>query len=105
MCDLARAICYFQATAGSLPFSGRLMGGWVTPVKPQPETSQSFAMQFQDGVREAPLRKLQGLFGHCPNGGGGLDPCPDGLGHLFREELSMFKGAVACFGGSEPLPG
>ena len=36
-------------------------------------------------VREAPLRKLQGQFGHCPNGGGGLDPCPDGLGHLFRE--------------------
>ena len=55
-------------------------------------------------VRQAPLKKSQGLFGHCPNGGG-LDPCPDGLGHLFREELSMFKGAFAWFGASEPLPG
>ena len=31
--------------------------------------------------------------------------CEDGSGHLFREELSKFKGAFACFGGSEPLPG
>ena len=49
-------------------------------------------------VREAPRKKLQGLFGHCPNGAGGLIACPDGLGHLFREDLSMFKGAFACFG-------
>ena len=55
-------------------------------------------------LREAPLKKLQGLFGHCPNGGG-LNACQDGLGNLFIEELSMFKGAFACFGGSEPLPG
>ena len=34
------------------------------------------------------------LFGHCPFGGG-LDPCQDGLGHLFREELSMFKWVFA----------
>ena len=27
--------------------------------------------------------------------GGGLDPCQDGLGHLFREELSKFKWAFA----------
>ena len=33
--------------------------------------------------REAPDKKMPGLFGHCPNGGGGLDPCPNGLGHLF----------------------
>ena len=50
-------------------------------------------------VGEAPLKKSQGLFGHCPNGGGGLGPCPNGLGHLYREELSMFKGAFACVGG------
>ena len=41
------------------------------------------------------------FFGHCPFGvglgGGGLNACQDGLGHLFREELSMFKGAFACF--------
>ena len=40
--------------------------------------------QKNQNVREAPLRKMQGLFRHCPNGeGGGLDPCPNGLGHLF----------------------
>ena len=49
--------------------------------------------------REAPLRKLQGLFGHCPNEGGVSNPCPNGLGHLFREELSMFKGAFSYFWG------
>ena len=59
--------------------------------------------RFALPLREAPLRKLQGLFGHCPNGGGGLDPCPDGLGHFFREELSMFKGAFACIGGVSTL--
>ena len=50
-------------------------------------------------IREAPLKKLQGLFGHCPNGVGGLNACLDGLGHLFREELSMFKGAFSYFWG------
>ena len=68
---------------------------------------------FEKMLREAPLRKTQGLFGHCPNGGGvstlarmvwgtyfekncpcskghllglgGLNPCQDGLGHLCSE--------------------
>ena len=30
-----------------------------------------------------------------PVWGGGLDPCQDGFGHLFREELSKFKWAFA----------
>ena len=43
-------------------------------------------------------------FGHCPFGGG-LNACPDGLGHLFREELSKFYWAYPCFwGGSKRLP-
>ena len=46
-------------------------------------------------VREAPFNKMPPLFGHCPFGGGGLNPCPDGLGHFFREEFSKFKGAFA----------
>ena len=51
---------------------------------------------FPGALREAPDKKMPGLFGHCPNGGGGgLDPCPNGLGHLFWEELFMFKGAFA----------
>ena len=38
--------------------------------------------------------------------GGGLNPCQDGLGHLFREELAKFKGAFACFwGGLNPGQG
>ena len=32
--------------------------------------------------------------------GGGLNACQDGLGHLFREELSKFKGAFAYGGAS-----
>ena len=43
-------------------------------------------------LREAPLRKLQGLFGHCQNGAGGLNAGQDGLGHPYiwvkmREEV------------------
>ena len=45
-------------------------------------------------------------FGHWPFfffffffGGGGLNAYPDGLGHLFREELSMVKWAFAHFWG------
>ena len=34
-------------------------------------------------------------------GGGGLNACPDGLGHFFREELSKFKRAFAWFGGGQ----
>ena len=47
------------------------------------------------GFREAPTEMSPLLFGHFPFGGGGLDPCQDGLGHLFREELSKFKWAFA----------
>ena len=34
-------------------------------------------------LREAALRKLQGLFGHCLNGEGGRNGCQDGLGHPY----------------------
>ena len=53
----------------------------------------------------SPSLKNVGSIWALPKWGGGLDPCPNGLGHLFWEELSMFKGAFAWFGGSEPLPG
>ena len=37
--------------------------------------------------------------------GGGLNPCPDGLGHFFKEEFSKFKRAFAWFwGGLNPCP-
>ena len=53
-------------------------------------------------LREAPLKKLQGLFGHCPNGGGGLNACPNGLGHLFREEVPQLKWAFfGLWGGKD----
>ena len=46
------------------------------------------------GIRALPVR------------GGGLDPCPDGLGHFFREEFAKIKWAFAWLeGGSKPLPG
>ena len=38
-----------------------------------------------------------------PVRGGGLDPCPDGLGHFFREEFAKIKWAFAWFwGGLNP---
>ena len=36
-----------------------------------------------------------------PVWGGGLDPCQDGLGHLFREELSKFKWAFGWLWGGQ----
>ena len=54
-------------------------------------------------VREAPTKMSPLLFGHCSFGGGGLDPCQDGLGHLFREELSKFKWAFALLWGVKML--
>ena len=45
--------------------------------------------------REAPTKKYLSSFGHCPFGGGGLNPCQDGLGHLFIGELSKYKQAFA----------
>ena len=49
-------------------------------------------------VREAPRKKIPKAFGHCPFGGGGLNPCPDGLGQLFWEEFAWF------WGGLDPCP-
>ena len=47
-------------------------------------------------LREAPLKKNAVSIWALPVwGGGGLDPCHDVLGHLFREELSKFKWAFA----------
>ena len=70
----------------------------VTPVVTRKEV-----MRY---VWEASLRKLQGLFGHCQNGAGGLNAGQDGLGHPYiwvkmREEvpqgarLSEGGGAIA----------
>ena len=60
-----------------------------------------FFDQWKDVVvlREAPLKKSCSQFGHCPFGEGGLNACQDGLGHLFREELSKFKWAFAWLWG------
>ena len=49
-------------------------------------------------LREAPFKKSPQAFGHCPFGGGGLTPCPDGLGQLFLEEFPSF------WGGLDPCP-
>ena len=38
--------------------------------------------------------------GERGEGEGGSNPCEDGLGHLFREELSRFKWAFTCFAAS-----
>ena len=43
--------------------------------------------------------KVAPSIGALPEWGGGLNDYQDGLGHLFREELSQLKGAFACFWG------
>ena len=56
-------------------------------------------------IREDPFAFMYSAFGHCPFGGGGLNAWPDGLGHLFREELYKFKWAFPCFlGGLNHCP-
>ena len=50
-------------------------------------------------IREDPFWLTPPTFGHCPFGVGGLNACPDGLGQLFKEELSKFKWAYPCFWG------
>ena len=59
------------------------------------EVKIDFREHTAGNLREAPFNNMPPLFGHCPFGGGGLDPCPDGLGHFFREEFSKFKRAFA----------
>ena len=48
------------------------------------------------------LQKNSRSYMHCPFGGRGLNPCPDGLGHFFREDQ---MGICLVLGGSKPLPG
>ena len=62
--------------------SGR--GAGIVQQRPEIQTDQTKA------IREAPFNKVPPLFGHCPFGGGGLNPCPEGLGHLFRDEHEQF---------------
>ena len=50
-------------------------------------------------VREYTFALTAPTFGHCPFGWVGLNAWPDGLGHLFREELPKFKWAFPCFFG------
>ena len=55
--------------------------------------------QILGALWEGPYQLLSPTFGHCPLGRGCLNACPDGLGHLFREELSKFKWVSPCFFG------
>ena len=57
--------------------------------------------QILGALWEGPYQLLSPTFGHCPLGRGCLNACPDGLGHLFREELSKFKWAFAWLWGGQ----
>ena len=48
---------------------------------------------LQLGVQSKKKRYFLGIFSQ--NGGGGLNPCQDGLWHLFLEEMTMYKWAFA----------
>ena len=50
-------------------------------------------------VREAPLKKLQGLFGHCPNGEGGSKRLPEWFGALIlRRIVHVQRGICLVWG-------
>ena len=52
-----------------------------------------------------PISIVEPYIWALPVWGGGLNACPHGLGHLFREELSKFKWANPCFlGGLNACP-
>ena len=54
-------------------------------------------------IREAPLRKTQGLFWHCPNGGGGSRPLPEWFGALIlRRIVHVQRGICLFLGGLNP---
>ena len=60
---------------------------------------------FAACVREAPMRKMQGLFGHCPNGGGVSTLAQMVWGTYFEKNIPCSKGHLLGLRGSEPLPG
>ena len=59
----------------------------------------------EEHLREAPLKKLHPLLGHCPKGGGVLMLARMVWGTYLEKNSPSSKGHLLVFGGSEPLPG
>ena len=50
-------------------------------------------------IGEAPVKKMPGLFGHCPNGGGGSRPLPKWFGALIlRRIVHVQRGICLVWG-------
>ena len=96
------------------------------PPPPQTSSPQLAPWHSSLAMREAPFNFMPPLFGHCPFGGGvstlarmvwalsygriwlileSLNPCQDGLGHLFRDEVPFWvRGACDNFIGTSFKP-
>ena len=61
--------------------------------------------QIAPQLREAPVWKMPGLFGHCPNGVGGSRPLPKWFGALILRRIVHVQRGICLVWGAEPLPG
>ena len=60
------------------------------------ERTAAHGTLVRDAAAEgSPFQLVNTSMWALPVWGGGLNPCPDGLGHFFREEFSKFKRAFA----------
>ena len=72
--------------------------GWKVPTEVQEMQAHKKISQLNGIFQQSkgsPHKNVEASIWALPVWGGGLDPCQDGLGHLFREELSKFKWAFA----------
>ena len=74
---ISNNFCMINASQGNSPCGHTTNKKYSTT-----KESQKNAAEVDKKVREAPLKKLQGLFGHCPNGGGGSKRLPEWFGAL-----------------------
>ena len=68
----------------SLKWSSRVVRGQTHWLQSTPTSAPWRRWSSHPWLREASTKKYLISFGHCPFGGGGLNPCQDGLWHLFR---------------------
>ena len=66
-----------------------------------PETLSTFVATIYLYKGSSPQEVSRFKWALPVRGGGGLNACQDGLGHLFREELSKFKWAFAWLWGGQ----
>ena len=81
-----------------VPRSGLL---WYSLSSPRAKRAGPKGLRAESAraVREAPVKKMPGLFGHCPNGWGGSRPLPKWFGALIlRRIVHVQRGICLVWG-------